>query len=368
MIRSLKRHSQSLNSFDWYLFLGVLLLVSFGFVALYSFELSQAGTDFATFKRQLVSAAIGIAAMFVVGLSDYRQLLASSKYAYIFAVVLLLAVLFLGVTLRGTRGWLALGGVNFQVVEIVKLILLLFLASFFARFGRELRSLRYVFLSGLFTLVLFALVLLQPDLGSALVLFFLWAGYLLLVGTKGRNLLLIIALLAVVSGILWATVLQDYQKQRVLTFLHPTSDPLGEGYSINQARIAVGSGGLYGRGVGLGTQSQLRFLPAAHTDFIIAVIAEELGFLGSVTILVFFAFVFYRILRIAKEAPDDVSALLLLGVVILLASQMFINVGVNLGLMPVTGIALPFVSYGGSSLVVSFMLIGLVQSVAAHKH
>lgn len=364
---SSRKYIDYLKSFDWYIFFGTLFLVAFGMVAIYSFELGKEIPDFFFFKRQLLAAVMGIFIMFAMSFIDYRVLLSKSRYAYIFALILLTGVLLAGATFRGTRGWFTIAGFNFQVVELAKVILLVFLTSFFTRFGRSLHELRYIFASGFFTAIFFVLVLFQPDLGSALILFFLWLGYILLIGTKKKNFLILLGGFIFLVGIAWFGMLQDYQKHRIMTFIDPASDPQGQGYNITQARIAIGSGEWFGRGVGLGTQSQLRFLPAAHTDFIIAVVSEEFGFLGVMSVLFFYGFIFYRIVRAANIMKDDSSALLLLGVVILLSSQMFINIGMNVGLLPVTGIALPFMSYGGSSLFVSFLLIGIVESIIIHK-
>lgn len=352
---------------DGYLILGAILLLSFGLAAIYSLLLSQETPDFSLFHTQLFAAIIGIILMIVVSLIDYRFFLYGSKYLYMAAIVLLIGVLFVGVSFRGTQGWLQVGEWHFQVVEGVKIILLLFLAHFFSHFGRKLKEFRYIFASSLITFFLFFLVLLQPDFGSAAILFFLWVGYILIIGIGKKHLVLLALTLFVSIFFGWFFLLKDYQTERILTFLNPERDPLGQGYNMSQAQIAVGSGQWFGRGIGLGPQSQLRFLPAAHTDFIIAVIAEELGFAGIMSVLFLYGLIFYRIIRMARVVEDDASTLLLLGIILLLFSEMFINIGMNIGLLPIAGITLPFISYGGSSLVSSLFLIGLAQSVIIHK-
>lgn len=367
MKTTLRRYFFLLKDIDGYLLLGTFLLISFGLVAIYSFELGKNIPDFSFFKRQFLAVVIGIILMLITAMIDYRFFLSSSKYFYILSLVVLVLVLYSGITFRGTRGWFQFGGFNFQVVEMVKITLLLFLVSFFSRFGRRLQEFRYVFLGGVFTFIPFFLVLLQPDLGSSMILFFLWIGFIFLVGTRRTNLLILFLGILFAGIFAWNFAFEDYQKDRLTIFLHPASDPLGAGYNVAQAQVALGSGGWVGRGIGLGTQSQLRFLPEAHTDFIIAVIGEELGFLGVSIVLFFYGFLLYRLKRKATALPDDSSALLLYGIIILFFTQMFINMSGTLGLLPVTGIALPFISYGGSSIIANFILIGFAESIIVHK-
>jgi rod shape determining protein RodA len=220
-----------------------------------------------------------------------------------------------------------------------------------------------VIVSGLLALVPFTLVLMQPDLGSALVYLVMWLGLLLFSGIKR-----VYSLILVVSGILvswgaWAFALKDYQKNRIISFLNPAADPLGSGYNVIQSKIAVGSGGLFGRGLGHGSQSQLRFLPEQHTDFIFAVLTEELGFLGGFLLLFLFLILFVRMIKAGKFSRDEFGIILAIGAVIIFTFQIFTNVGMNIGILPVTGIPLPLVSYGGSALLIFLMLIGLIESV-----
>jgi len=218
------------------------------------------------------------------------------------------------------------------------------------------------------TLVPVILVLLQPDFGSASILVGIWAFFLLYAGIPWRYVIVLALAGGIAFLIGWNFFFAEYQRSRVLTFLDPGSDPLGEGYNVTQAIIAVGSGQWLGSGLGFGTQSQLKFLPESQTDFIFAVVAEELGFLGTALLLGAFIFVFSRLFRLAHKATDDFTCYLILGISSLLFLQFFVNVGMNLGLFPVTGIGLPFVSYGGSSLVVMLMLFAIVQSVATRQH
>ncbi|MFA6537736.1 MAG: FtsW/RodA/SpoVE family cell cycle protein, partial [Patescibacteria group bacterium] len=219
----------------------------------------------------------------------------------------------------------------------------------------------------LFVLSLVVPVILQPDFGSALVLLGIWFIMLLLTGVK-KNILATILLVGVLlSGLAWGAFLQDYQKDRIKVFLNPTADPLGSGYNVTQAIIAIGSGNFWGRGLGFGSQSQLKFIPEAQTDFIFAVIAEELGFLGVAMVFALFGVIFWRLMILAKTASDDFGQFLIIGIMAVLLIHLTVNIGMNLGVMPVMGISLPFVSYGGSFLITCFVLMGLAQSVAVRR-
>ena len=208
-------------------------------------------------------------------------------------------------------------------------------------------------------------VLLQPDLGSALVMVALWFGLILLAGIKPRTLWIMVGTGILLFAIGWLFLFKDYQKERLLTFTDPGRDPLGAGYNVNQSIIAIGSGQLWGRGLGFGSQSQLHFLPEAQTDFIIAVIGEELGFIGLLAVIILYSILFHRLLRVARLARSDFAAYTALGVAILWSVQVGVNAGAALGLLPVTGVTLPLISYGGSSLITNYLLIGIILSVEA---
>jgi len=210
-------------------------------------------------------------------------------------------------------------------------------------------------------------ILLQPDFGSALILFALWFILLVLTGLKKKYLLLLLLIFVVTGVFSWEFVLKDYQQERILVFLNPVRDPFGGGYNVTQSVIAIGSGKFFGRGLGFGSQSQLKFIPEAQTDFIFAVIAEEFGLIGVLLILGFFGLVFHRLYRIASRSRDDFGLFLVLGVMVLLFLHLFVNFGMNLGIMPVMGISAPFLSYGGSFLISCLILIGIAESVAAHR-
>ncbi len=358
-----RKYITYLRYYDWILFFCVLLLLSFSLAALYGIGTGAESAQFLNLKKQIVFVIIGLIFLITISFLDYNIF---SSYAYLFYVgsgILLLVVLFFGVSFKGTTGWLDFYGFNLQPVELAKFSLLLVLAKMFSNKTPEEKNLRFVVKTGIITLIYFILVLRQPDFGSAMLLFFLWFGFLLFSGVKKTYIFSLIGILIISFFIGWMFFFKDYQKDRIITFFQPTTDPLGSGYHVRQSIIAIGSGNFFGKGLASGSQSQLKFIPASQTDFIFAVISEELGFVGSIVILFLYAVFFYRLLRITKKTNDDFALHFVLGVSILLFSQFMINVGMNLGIMPVTGISLPFLSYGGSFLIISLVLVGCIQSI-----
>lgn len=356
----------SLRKFDWVLLSLVIVLVAISLATIYSIDLSQ-GEKLQYFPKQSIAFLIGLSLIFGASffhISFYRT---NAKLFYALAFFLLVAVLFFGQTIRATRGWFNIAGFSFQPAEFAKVGLIIFSAWWINRYGRRFDKWQFVFTSGVFFLVLAGLILLQPDMGSALVLGGIWLGYLFLTGTKKRYILVLI-----VSGLLlflvgWFFLFQGYQKDRIVNFFDATQDPLGVGYNVTQSMIAIGSGQITGRGLGFGSQSQLHFLPEAQTDFIFAVISEELGFIGSALVLVVYFLLLWRLLYIAKRSNDEFSTYLILGVILLFFIHIFINIGAASGFMPVIGVTLPFLSYGGSSLIINMFLIGIGESVACHS-
>ncbi|MFH1226131.1 MAG: rod shape-determining protein RodA [bacterium] len=359
---SVWRFLSPLKKLDWLLLAVAIFLVVLGLTALYSVSLSLAGNSFFNFQKQIIFFLIGLILFFLVCFVNYKIFKSLSGPIYLLAVILLVGVLFFGRTIRGTTGWFDFGFFNLQPVEFAKLALIVFLGKYFSD-RRETYDLRHLMITGLAAVILIALVFLQPDLGSALVLLLLWLGLLLVLGAKRLHLLSLVLLICLLSVMAWFFVLEDYQKDRLITFVSPAADPLGIGYNIKQSIIAIGSGRLWGQGLSFGSQSQLKFLPESQTDFVFAVIAEELGLLGVVLVLVLWAVIFYRLIKAARQTSDDFGSIIIIGLVILLVIQVFINIGTNLGLVPVTGISLPLVSYGGSSLIIFLVMIGLAQSV-----
>jgi len=349
--------------FDWMLVSIVLLLLGIGLLALYSLS-SSAGTDY--FIKQSIFSVLGICIMFFVGQLDYRHIARYSTAMYFITIGILSIVLIFGRTVNGTAGWLSFGAFQVQPVEIAKVTLIIFLASFIAKKTSEFGEWTRVIASLILSAALVFLVLKQPDLGSSLVLAAIWGGMIFASGLRLKHVIVLFVLGMTLSIGGWFGLAQ-YQKDRINTFIHPELDPQGSGYNVLQAIVAVGSGGVFGKGVGHGSQSQLNFLPEKHTDFIFAVIAEELGLAGSLLVLCLYLALLYRIERIGASARDNFGYLFAVGVSVMIFSQVLINIGMNIGLLPVTGIPAPFLSYGGSSLVSVSLSLGLLLSIYSRK-
>ncbi|MFZ2189177.1 MAG: rod shape-determining protein RodA [Candidatus Magasanikiibacteriota bacterium] len=356
----------SFNNFkkvDWFLVVIVFVLVAFGLAAIYSVDLSR-GEDLNYFPTQVIALVIGFGLMLsacFLHISFYRV---SARAIYILALLLLVLVLFFGINVRGTTGWFRLAGFSFQPAEFAKVALVLLLAWIISRYGRRFDKWKFVFVTGGITVLLAGIIILQPDLGSALVLLGVWFCMMFLTGTKKRYIAGLIIIFITVFLLSWLFIFKDYQRDRILTFIDPGRDPLGAGYNVTQSIIAIGSGGFFGRGLGFGSQSQLHFLPEAQTDFIFSVICEELGFVGVFILIMVYFLLLWRLLQITKKSNDDFSVYLILGILLLFFVQMIVNIGGAVGFLPVTGVTLPFVSYGGSSLIINFLLIGMALSAA----
>lgn len=350
---------------DGLIFLAVLVLTGLGLLAIWSVDLSR-DPEFLNFKKQLAFAAAGLALAVSLTIVDWRALRALARPAYIFGAALLAAVLLFGEVVRGTRGWFGLGTWTFQPVELAKILLLLALAKYFSV---KAQVVDFKVLSGslALTALYVGLVVLQPDLGSALLLIALWVGLLCFTKIRKPHVLAFLALVAVVALGSWFFALKDYQKARITSFLNPESDPFGRGYNIRQSVIAVGAGGVLGRGLGEGSQSQLRFLPEAHTDFVFAVLAEQLGLVVVLILLGAFGVLMWRLVVIAQNVQDGFALFVLAGVATLWLVQIVLNTGMNMGLLPIAGLPLPFVSYGGSALLANFILLGIVQSIRVRE-
>jgi len=358
-----------LKKLDWMLVALVLSLVSFGLISLYSIggdSLSGGGKVFTNFNKQILWLAIGFFIMLLVSFFDYRVLKNNPRpvmFLYVLSLALLFGVLLFGVSVRGAESWYRIGPITLEPVEFVKIAMIILLAKYFSMRHIEMYDFRHVIISGIYVFIPAFLVFLQPDIGSAMILVGLWLGMMIIAGIKIRHLALLAVVGVVVLFLSWSFIFADYQKDRLISFVNPEFDPRGAGYNVAQSIIAVGSGGILGKGIGQGSQVQLGFLPEAHTDFIYAAIAEELGLIGIAFFLLTFAFLFGRIINIAKGAQNNFARLVTLGFSILIFLQVFINVGMTLGLFPITGLPLPFVSYGGSSMVSLFMMMGIIQSI-----
>ena len=360
----MKWFTRNLAQFDWLSALAVFVLLVLGISALYGIGLASTPPDFGNVTKQLIALGIGLIAVVVLMFWNYQQLRAYAGTLFAFGALLLTAVLFFGVNRRGTTGWFDLGIVDVQPVEFAKIIVVIAIAAILAKRSRRYMGWRELGATFIPVAIYSGLVMLQPDFGSAAIMIGIWGVMVLFAGLNKK----IVAALAgggIVAALFgWFFVFQEFQRNRILTFLNPELDPLGVGYNVTQAKIAIGAGRMFGRGLGLGSQSQLKFLPEASTDFIFAAIAEELGFGGVLLILVAFGVLFWRLWVLIRNARDEFSAYLIAGLGALLFLQMTVNIAMNLGLMPVTGLPLPFVSYGGTSLLASLITFGLIESVA----
>lgn len=351
--------------FDWVLIVATFLLFCLGLAAIYSVDLGK--EQGGNFEKQVVFGIIGFILMFIVASINYSGWRVSGRFLYVLTLGMLIAVLFVGSTIRGTRGWFNFFGLGIQPAELAKVILIILLAKFFSNRLQQFRIGKHIIYSFALTLIFVIPIMFQPDLGSSAILLGIWFILLLLTGIPKKYLILLLLMFFMVASLSWLVFLADYQKERIQTFLNPTSDPLGSGYNVSQSIIGIGSGYFWGRGLGFGSQSQLKFIPESQTDFIFAVIAEELGLWGVMLVLGLFAVIFYRLIVIAKRAHDDFGLFLVLGIAIVLFLHMFINIGMNMGIMPVTGISLPLLSYGGSFLLICLIMIGMAESVAVRR-
>ncbi len=354
--------------FDWSL-LGLTFLIGFiGLVILYSAVMAgDTGPHKILFIKQLIWYSAGLIAMVFCFLFNYRLLEKWAYAIYSICIILLIGVLFFGTYAGGARRWLILGPVSIQPSEIVKIAVIIVLARYYSKnaclTGLRLRELiRPLIL----ILIPFILIVRQPDLGTAMLIVLIAASMTIFVKIEKRSYLYITAFCSILMPAIWF-LLKEYQKQRILTFLNPDLDPLGAGYHIIQSKIAVGSGMICGKGFLKGTQNILAFLPEQHTDFIFSVLAEEWGFIGSLVILVIFLMFIIRGLSIAYGCRDVFGTMLASGITALIAWQIFINIGMVMGLMPVVGVPLPFVSYGGSSIITLMICIGILLNISMRR-
>ncbi|MEJ0001917.1 MAG: rod shape-determining protein RodA [bacterium] len=320
------------------------------------------------FGRQIIWCVISLAVFFIFSFIDFRFLKRTDVLITIFLTLcgLLLVLFVLGHISHGAQSWLSFGGFSFQPADMMKLVLVLILAKYFSRRHVEIRDIKHIFISGFYALVPFVLVFLQPDFGSAMIIFFIWFGMVLVSGISKRHLLVVFVSGLAIFALLWAFAFAPYQKARIMNFLNPLADIHGSGYNAFQSTIAVGSGQVMGKGLGFGTQSRLNFLPEYQTDFIFAAFAEEWGFIGSLLVLVLFGLVIWRILHHASFGATNFEMLFGMGLAIYLSAHILINIGMNMGLLPVTGIPLPFMSYGGSHLLTEFMGLGILMSMSRY--
>lgn len=344
---------------DWFLNCAFLFLAACSLVIL-----SSMGR--ALFWPQLVWFLAAFLVMQVCAFIDWRPFFNYRWIVfgiYLFAVLLLVATFFFAPTIREARSWLVFGPVNFQTSEFAKLALIILFSYFFARSHVGIARMGVLAKSFIYFAVPAAFVLKQPDLGSTIIIFCIWAGFLLVSGISWKHLLIGMILLSIVGVFGWTSFLKTYQKERIVAFLNPSYSPLKINYGVIQSKIAIGSAGFFGKGYGQGTQVQLGFLPAAETDFIFAAFVEEWGGFGGTLVLAAFALLLLRIVKIGLDSQNNFSKLVCLGTVIMFSTQFAINIGSTLGLAPVIGVTFPFFSYGGSSILINAMLLGIIQSI-----
>jgi len=354
--------------FDWALFAIVVIIASVGILNLYSISSNGETSGTAFYLKQLTWLLVGLIIMIIVAFIEYRYYFDFAYPIHGATLFMLVVVMAFGMITSGAQRWIRMGSLSFQPSEFVKISLIIALAKFFEkppnREGFNLKDLPIPFL---FLVVPLVLILKQPDLGTAIILFLVLFSVLLFVKVRWSSLLILALSGASILPLLWR-FLKEYQKKRIYTFFNPSLDPLGSGYHIIQSKIAVGSGGIFGKGFMKGTQCKLGFLPEQQTDFIFSVLAEEWGLIGSLIVISLYVVLIFWGLRIAVSAKDRFGAILAFGVVAMLFWHVFINIGMVVGMMPVVGIPLPLLSYGGSFMVSTLMGAGLLLNVSMRRY
>ncbi len=345
---------------DWVLYISVLCICLAGLFTMNSFSGQSS-----FFDRQIIWILVSSLVFFVSSTFDWSFLKNSRVIVTLFLIStgLLFLLFILGTVTKGAQSWFDFGAFSFQPVDPVKIVIILLLAKYFSRRHIEIANIRHILVSGAYVFTVFLLVLLQPDFGSAIIIFCVWLGMVLVSGISKKHLLAVFLLGALAFSGLWLFAFKPYQKARIMTFLNPLTDIRGTGYNAYQSTIAVGSGQFFGKGIGYGTQSKLQFLPEYQTDFIFAAFAEEWGFFGVTLLLVLYGIVFWRMLKISFQGGSNFEILFGLGLVILFLVHSIIHIGMNIGLLPVTGNTLPFMSYGGSHLLAEFFGLGILMGL-----
>ncbi|MGD0114840.1 MAG: rod shape-determining protein RodA [Dehalococcoidia bacterium] len=359
------------KEFDYILLLAALALVALGILLIYSGSLPSYGSASSVIEhpvaRQIAFAMVGVAAMFGVSRVDYRLWGYAAKWLFVAALASLLFVLVIGQAVYGSRRWIELAGTPVQPSEMAKLLVVIVLAKYLADRQERMGSASVFVTSLVIALVPTALVFAEPDLGSAIILIAIWLAIVIMAGARATHVLGLIGSAAVAAPFALIAVMSNYQRERIATFLDPGKDPLGSGFNTLQAQISIGSGRLFGKGLTHGTQTQLDYLRTQTTDYIFSVLGEELGFVGVVILFALFIVLLMRCLQTAASSRDPFGRLLATGICTYILFQVFINVGVNIRLVPVTGIPLPFISQGGSSLLTLFIALGILESVRMHR-
>lgn len=360
MFSNLIKSIQNRTKIDWLLFTPAILISLAGLITMDSFSGNQY-----FFVRQSIWILIAVIVFFIASSIDWRLLRRTRVLVSIFAfVIFMLLLLFVvGHVSKGAESWFKLGFFALQPSDPAKFVTILMLAKYFSRRHIEIANVRHILVSGAYVFLIFILVFLEPDFGGAMTIFFLWIGMLLVSGISKKHLAIVAAICILAVGGLWLFVFKPYQKDRIINFIHPLENIHSTGYNAYQSTIAVGSGQVIGKGIGQGSQSKLLFLPEFQTDFIFAAFAEEWGFVGSVLLLLFFSALLFRIIDNARNSSSNFDALFGLGLAVLFVIHILIHVGMNMGFLPVTGITLPFMSYGGSHLVTEWFSLGILSSM-----
>ncbi len=353
---------------DWILIISSWLLLGIGLLVLYSISTadSEVAKNGDIFWRQMIFASVGILLMAVFSFLNYRYLWRNSTLIYFLALIILATVLLFGDTIRGTSGWLAIGPFHIQPVELAKVLLVISLASFISKSRTNMSEFLRIIATTLIAGVVIVLVIKQPDFGSAMILMVVFINLLIFSGINQKYLASLFVVGIIVAGSSWF-FMADYQQARIKGIFNQESDPRGNNYNVIQSKIAIGSGGMVGKGLGHGSQSQFNFLPEKHTDFIFAVVAEEFGMWGAWLVIFLVGVILYRIKKIAQSAKDNFGYLFAIGIMTIFFVQILINIGMNMGIVPVTGIPLPLLSYGGSSLLSVFISLGILNNIYSQR-
>ena len=353
-----------LKNFDFTLLVTAVSIVVCGCAMIYS------ANGIAYMQKQIVWAMFGLVAATLAASIDHALYDRIAGKLYVINLLLLIAVIALGDASKGARRWIGYGGIHIQPSEFAKIIIIIALAVFLVRRRDSIRTFKTFLWSFVYVGVPMLLVFKQPDLGTSLIFLAIWVAMVFVMGTNSKNILIFAGTAAAVALVVWNVpgVMKDYQKERIITFINPAADPRGSGYHVTQSRIAIGSGHMVGKGFRKGTQRELGFIPEQHTDFIFTVVGEELGFAGAATLIVLYLILMWRALDILSAAEDPTGRAIAAGIAGMFFFHITVNLGMTMGIMPVTGVPLPMFSYGGSSLMANLIAIGLLEGISMRRH
>ncbi len=358
---SSKIKNKFLKIIDLHTFLLALFLSFTGLIVIYDFT----GDNY-FFNKQLFSLSVAVLMYFFLSFFDFNFLKSKKliNIIYFFSIILLSILLIMNKAVSGASSWFSVGIFAFQPTDLAKLSLILILSDYFSKRHIEIANFKHILISGLYALIIFILLMLQPDFGSAFIVFLIWFGFIIISGVNKKHLLLLLFSSVTILFFMWNFIFATYQKDRIVNFINPENDIYGTGYNAYQSIIAVGSGGFLGSGIGYGSQSRLDFLPESKTDFIFSAIAEEWGFIGVLFIFIFFSTIFYRLIKKSTLARTNFDSYVIAGIAIYFISHFIIHVGIDIGLFPVTGTTLPFISYGGSHLLIEFSTLAIANGLS----